>query len=358
MIACYASHWKYLRDDRLECAGRSSGGETTCDIPEGSYGASHLTLQPFSLRYGKALKERRIRVSMSDSLRSRLWMTVQQFNHSFLYRPREDDPWTSNTDLVDQAERRLERLLGKSPLKAKTLQGEEKTGIEEYFKTGFPSCTLEVVEQFADELKSYDAKEAFAFQGEVNDAMLAFSCGWRLSDGTFFQVDSQFLHEEVVQKAEDVLSKAGFEGAHDEFQQAREFLSESRHKDAILYAFKSFESALKTTVDKHNGDISALLLAFRELGFLNDIPEGQAKAICKQVLPSIALLRNELGGHGQGAAVMEVPKSYAALALHLAGSLNQFVVEQYLRRKPISIVFPLQEKDPYAEGITDDDVPF
>ena len=319
-----------------------------------------MTVQPFSLRHGKALKERRIRVSMSEALRNRLWLTVQQYNRSFYYQPDPSDNWKDKTDLVEQTERRLERLLGRSPLKVKTLQGEEKTGIEAYVKSGFPSCALEVVEQFADELKSHDARDACAFQGEVNDAMLAFSCSWRLSDGRFFQVDSQFLHEEVIQRAEDVLSNAGFEGAHDEFQQAREHLSEPRPKDAILYAFKSFESALKTTVDKHNGDVSALLLAFRELGFLDDIPEAQAKALCKQVLPSIAILRNELGGHGQGAAIVDIPKPYAVLALHIAGALNQFIVAQHLRKKPTSDVISTAtpERELSGGGTTDDDVPF
>lgn len=202
-------------------------------------------------------------------------------------------------------------------------------------------------------------KEAVAFQAEVNDAMLAFSCAWRLSDSKFFQIDSQFLHEELIQKAEDVLSKVGFEGAHDEFQQAREHLSEPRSKDAVLYAFKSFESALKTTVHKHDGDISALLLEFREQGFLDDIPDAQAKAICKQVLPSIATLRNQLGGHGQGAAVVDVPKAYAVLALHLAGALNQFVVEQYLRKQPTKTApVAAPEGESFLERMGDDDVPF
>jgi hypothetical protein len=125
-----------------------------------------LTLQPFSLRHGKALKERRIRVSMSESLRNRLWMTLQQFNRSFYYKPDPNDNWNQQTDIVDETERRLQRLLGKSPLKAKTLQGEEKTGIEAYFKSGFPSCALEVVEQFAAELKAYDVQDALLSKGK------------------------------------------------------------------------------------------------------------------------------------------------------------------------------------------------
>ena len=295
---------------------------------------------------------------MSEALRNRLWLTLGKFNQFFYYQPDPFDNWRQQTDLIEETERNLQRLLGKSPLKTKTLQGEEKTGIEGYFKSGYPSNALEVVEQFAQGLKSHNVQDAFSFQGEVNESMLAFSCAWRLSDDRFFQVDSQFLHEELIEKGQDVLSKAGFEGAHEEYQQAREYLSEVRVKDTILYAFKSFESALKTTVDKHNGDISALLLAFREQGFLDDIPEAQAKAICKQVLPAIAILRNELGGHGQGVAIVDVPKPYAVLALHLAGALNQFVVEQHLRKKPViearAVVI---EPDPFA-GILDDEVRF
>ena len=108
-------------------------------------------------------------MSMSESLRNRLWMTLQQFNRSFYYQPDPNDNWNQQTDFVDETERRLESLLGRSPLKAKTIQGEEKIGIEAYFKSGFPSCALEVVEQFAAELKAHDFQDAVAFQGEVND---------------------------------------------------------------------------------------------------------------------------------------------------------------------------------------------
>lgn len=86
-------------------------------------------------------------------------------------------------------------------------------------------------------------------------------------------------------------------------------------------------------LNQQSGDVTDLLQQFRENGFMDDVPEPQAKAICKQVLASIATLRNVLAGHGQGNAVLEVPRHYAILAIHLAGSLNQFVLDQYLRKK-------------------------
>ncbi len=212
-------------------------------------------------------------------------------------------------------------------------------GIDGYFNKGYPSCAVEVVEQFVEELSEFGDSgkdKAANFQQEVNEAMVAFECPWRLSDGRFFQIDEAFFNEEIVPKGEDILHERGFKGAHDEFREAREDLSDGKTKDVILKAFKSFESTLKTVIDTHNGDITELLQLFRKSGFMDDIPEPQSKAICKQVLASIAVLRNELGGHGQGNVVLEVPQPYALLGLHLAGTLNQFVMEQYLRKVPSS----------------------
>ena len=73
---------------------------------------------------------------------------------------------------------------------------------------------------------------------------------------------------------------------------------------------------------------------------MDDIPEEKRKAITKQVLASLATLRNELAGHGQESSVIEISKPYGVLAIHLAGALNQFIMDQSLRRQTASIVAP------------------
>ena len=305
-------------------------------------------MQPFSIRHGKSLKERRIRVSMKERLRARLWMTVQKYNESYFYQPNPSDNWTSHTSLVEQTEIKLKRLLGQPELKGQPFAGEQEVGIEGYFMKGYPSCALEVIEQFVEELDEFSGSgqdNPAHFQREVNESMVAFECPWRLSDGRFFQIDAEFFQEEIVQKGEDMLRERGFEGAHDEFREAREDLSDGQTKDVILKAFKSFESTLKTVLDKHNGDVTELLLLFRKSGYMDDIPAAQAKAVCAKVLASISVLRNELGGHGQGNAIIEVPRPYALLALHLSGSLNQFVMGQYLSKRP-----PSAESGPGTNG--------
>lgn len=57
-------------------------------------------MQPFSIRHGKALLEQRIRVSMKDRLRARLWMTVKKYNEQYWYQPDPSDNWSSQTDHI------------------------------------------------------------------------------------------------------------------------------------------------------------------------------------------------------------------------------------------------------------------
>jgi AbiJ N-terminal domain 4 len=293
-------------------------------------------MQPFSIRHGKALVEQRIRVTMKDRLRHRLWLTVQKYNEIYWYQPDPSDNWSSKTSIAEQIEIKLKRLLGFPELKSRA--AEDAVGLEGYFMKGYPSCALEVIEQFAEELSTfgehgYGKRQTKHFQTEINEAMMDFECPWRLSDGRFFQIDAEFFQAEIIQKGEDILREKGFEGAHDEFREARADFVDGKTKDVILKAFKSFESTLKTVLNQHSGDITDLIRMFRERGFLDDIPEGPAKAVSKTVLGSLATLRNELAGHGQGNAVLEVPRHYAVLAIHLAGSLNQFVLDQYLRKQ-------------------------
>lgn len=74
-------------------------------------------MQPFPIRHGKALKDKRIRVSMDGRLRTRLWMTVQKYNESYFYHPDPNDNWISRTTLVENTEIKLKRLLGLLDLK-------------------------------------------------------------------------------------------------------------------------------------------------------------------------------------------------------------------------------------------------
>lgn len=304
-------------------------------------------MEPFTLRHNKALVEKRIKVSLSTSLRERVWQTISVYNES--WQETDDRNWTSSTNHLEKTESKLKRLLGKSELSAKTPDG-LKTGMEAYFKEGYPSNVLEVVEQFYEELQD---ENRYVFERKINEAMLAFGCPWRLSNGTFFCVDSEFFAD-LLDGVRRQFRQHGFEGALDELREAQEALSDNRHKDAIHAASKSYESTLKAIVGSR-GTASGLIATFRD-GYLDDIPEDHAKAISSAVLKSLPTLRNELGGHGQGSSVVTVPKSYATLAVHLAAALNYFLVEQKLAKNPAESAAVAEAGD--ADEILDDDIPF
>jgi hypothetical protein len=137
---------------------------------------------------------------------------------------------------------------------------------------------------------------------------------------------------EIIQRGEKTLRDNGFIGALEEFAEARDNLNRSDNEGAILEAFKSVESSLKQATDKNSGDITVLSEAIRKAGFLSAIPEEKAKSLQRPVFHCLAVLRNELSGHGTGKLPFEVPRSYAVLAIHFAGALNQFIVEQYLNK--------------------------
>jgi hypothetical protein len=106
-------------------------------------------MEAFSIRHDKALREKRIRVSMKERLRTRLWKTVQKFNEH-QPDPYDDSGW--EPDLVEQTEMKLKVLLGPPELKVKAESGEKTVDIHGYFTKGDPSCALEVIEQFFEAL--------------------------------------------------------------------------------------------------------------------------------------------------------------------------------------------------------------
>jgi hypothetical protein len=298
-------------------------------------------MEPFTLRHEKALVDKRLKVSIPPRLRERLWQLILSRNEHW------EVGWHESTSHLEETEKTLKQLLGRASLVAKTLTGAVE-GLEAYFREGYPSNVLEVVEQFHEQLTEQDRK---FFAKAVNEAMQAFKCPWLLLEGTFYKIEDQFLGA-LVETSHAALVERGFTGAVDEMREARDNLTANRPKEAIVAALKSVESTAKTILGSQSGVAKELFIRLREAGFMNDIPVNSAKAIVGSVLPSIAVLRNELGGHGQGPDIVNVPQSYAFLAVHLASAINLFLLEQTA----------LQAKAQTPQSVSppppDDDCPF
>jgi hypothetical protein len=308
-------------------------------------------LRVFSLRHQKSIASGDIEVIMPERLRSRLWQTMEKHTRFSTYCPIPGDNWTEQISTLEEAEAALRRVLGVEALTlAVTAEGERPDGqLKRYFKSETSVQALDVIEVFYSEL--HEPKPQAEFQTEINEAMLAFSCPWRLADGCFFLVASEFIEREIIERAADLMATAGFEGATDEFRAARDDLTGGDTKDAIHKANNSFESTLKAILGVSSGTADHLCKQFVRAGYLDDVPDD-ARAPLMKILLGPSTLRHKLGGHGQGRDVVSVPRPYAELALSLAGTLNLFAVQQYLAKRPSD------DPEPATWSDLQDDIPF
>jgi hypothetical protein len=197
--------------------------------------------------------------------------------------------------------------------------------------------------------------EKLAVQADINDVLEEEGSNWRLTDGQFFLFDSEFIRVNVVARTYELLKASGFDGALDEFNSGRNDLSSGDTKGAVVNACKAFESALKVVLGKDSGNASALIRDFTASDACVDLPGGLAGPFGEAVLMALPFLRNRIGGHGQGDAVVTVSRALSELALNLSACFLQFVVRQHLHVQDGARSLTAEDAPPVPVG---DDVPF
>jgi len=258
------------------------------------------------------------------------------------------------TDALTEIKQELKERYGVKALAALRDDGTKgEVDLEGFVIGAYPAQVLDVVELLYDRL---EPDKKLPFQSEINNIFEEEDSEWRLTDGLFFKVDSEFLSLHVVAKSYQLLKAEGFEGALDEFNEAWNDLVSGDYKGAIINAGKSFESVLKTILEKEEGNASALIReVIGQTEFAADLPERVRTPFGEQVLNSLPFLRNNLSGHGQGTEVVEAPRLYAELALHIAAAFNMFAVQKAIEMKPRKDGGEGSDSD--ASDL-DDDIPF
>lgn len=301
----------------------------------------------FSLRYRDALMRKRLSVSIPDRLRRRIWLILREYDHGFSVQRNPADHWTDNTSVLTETERELQIAYGEKSLTARLNPSTDTRGpvkLEGFVVGAYPAQVLDVLEAAYRHLGEPGDEQ---LKSQINDAFEEEKCPWRLTDGAFFKVDSEFLAVQILERTQAMLKAEQFRGALDELMEARADLQAGDTKDAILKAGKSLESTLKSVLGRDKGNASDLIRAFVSSQYCDDLPPELRTPFGDAVLMSLPFLRNKLGGHGQGTDIVDVPKPYAALAIHLGGAFAQFILHQHLAKKPKA------PPDP-----PDDDVPF
>lgn len=174
---------------------------------------------------------------------------------------------------------------------------------------------------------------------ELNHRFKEHSVGYQYVNGKIIQVDSQYVHAEVVRPAISLLKDVKFEGAEEEFLKAHEHYRNGRHKEAIAEANKAFESTMKSICSNMKWKVPANATASRLIETCLDnelIPsslQSHFNAFQSTLKDGLPTVRNIMAGHGQGPTPIGVPDYLAAYALHLAATNIVFLVNAYLDLK-------------------------
>jgi hypothetical protein len=87
---------------------------------------------------------------------------------------------------------------------------------------------------------------------ELNVRLREAGVGYQFENGQLIRIDFQFLHQEVVRPALQILRDPLFAGAQEEFLNAHAYYRSGENKDAIVNAHKAFESTLRVICDAKN----------------------------------------------------------------------------------------------------------
>lgn len=168
---------------------------------------------------------------------------------------------------------------------------------------------------------------------ELNYRFREHGVGYQFVGHELVRVDNQVLHAEAVVPALTLLTRPGYEGAENEFQAAYKHYRAGEHRDAVVDANNAFESTLKAICAKRGWEYNKgaragdLLKVVRGKGLYPDYLDKSFDQLLAALASGLPTVRNEEGGHGQGAEIRETPAHVVALALHLAAAKILFLVE-------------------------------
>lgn len=161
---------------------------------------------------------------------------------------------------------------------------------------------------------------------EINERFRENGVGYRYENKTIIRVDSELIHSEVIKPVLSLLSNPIYIGANKEFVTAFEHYRHKMYKESLVESSKALESTMKVICFKRmwayptNAPAKKLL----EILFANElIPNfmqshfGSPRAMLESGVPTT---RNQLGGHGQGTSVVEVPDYLASFAINATAS--------------------------------------
>lgn len=309
----------------------------------------------FSQRYHRALRDKRLTVSISDDVRPKLATCLADYNSSVGVQRDPNDNWISNSSVVEEAiielmsEHGWDEIPGTDAVRA----GEYYDAFKHLVRHAEGHVVFDFIELAMAQMDQEDREKC---RIRINKIFDLHECAWRIADGEFFKLDADFMGVRLAANAHDALAANCFVGAADEYAKARLELGSGDVKDGIFYAGKSFESVMKVMTGMQHATADQLIKAMLSQKYFDDLPESIRSGFAAQVMKTLPFLRNKLAGHGQGAEIVDVPPVYGELAIQLAASFHNFLISKHLERRPPE---PVESIPPASVASPiDDDIPF
>ena len=167
---------------------------------------------------------------------------------------------------------------------------------------------------------------------ELNARFQEHGIGYQFESNEIVRVDSQFLHQEAVKPALQLLKATRYAGANDEFRKAHEHYRHQRYGEAVSECLKALESTLKVICKKRKWPFSAdtataknLLEIVFEKGLVQGYLESKFTGLRTVLESGVPTIRNRESSHGAGEEPRHVPQHLAAYVLHLTASAIVFI---------------------------------
>lgn len=274
----------------------------------------------FSERHERALREKRVRLSFRQELRTSIYRLLMRFSEWSEWSGYETIDAVTSALLDRRGWKTLQRWDGKEMVEA--------SSFEEFVERGTPHHVLDAIEFFLEQL---EPQKRSSFVDELNTIFEAHHSPVRYFRGEFYVIDSAYLESQVLAQAQELLACTDFDGALDEFMRARTAFMEKDFRQTILFANHAFESVLKAVLNLPNKRTSELIKKVCSENFLPNYYEGFLKSLC-EFLNIVPTTRNNVAGHGQGKDIKTIPSALAELALHLSGAMIVFLIKRHMEK--------------------------
>ena len=160
---------------------------------------------------------------------------------------------------------------------------------------------------------------------------LEHGIGYQFESDEIVRVDSEFLHQEAVRPALQILGEKHYAGANAEFRKAHDHYRHQRYGETVNECLKALESTLKVICKKRQWffqetvTVQPLLQIVFEQELVPNYLQSKFSGLRSILESGVPAIRNREGGHGAGTEPRSIPQHLAAYVLHLTASAIVFL---------------------------------